>query len=377
MNHRRIIALCSILVAHYLTHGIVVATNHDITLYKCLIAEGLNFEDHSCGSLIYGNIQNLSIIGCLYAHNVRRNPRINDNTEFLLANNVFYNWSSFVDSDGDYFNCVHLRAARGTIAGNMVIGGRNTHDTGNGLYFVRSHDGRYSGEACFENNLLRHVDGQLEVKENDSLISRLESKPLWPEGFVLKNVPESVDDVLRTAGARAGDRDATDDRIVKSVINRDGGIIDRQSDVEGYPQYEMTTRALAVPDGTEQRREWLDSLSAEIDTDESLDTSPLIPLITSTFNKQQTAEPECAIVRINSPNPFNSHTSIAYKLDRANTVNLGIYSLPGRLIEIPYDGQQTAGEFTVEWNTENLPGGIYLCRLKTGRHSVSRKIMIH
>ncbi len=350
--------------------------NHDITLYKCLIAEGLNFEDHSCGSLIYGSISNLSIIGCLYAHNVRRNPRINAGTEFLLANNVFYNWGSFSDNAGDYANCVHLRGARGSVCGNFVLGGTDTRDLGNGLYFVRGHDGRYRGEAWFEDNLVRHADGVSPVGESDSLITRLEEKPLWPENFEAKPLPESVENVLQTVGARAGDRDATDARIVGSVINRSGGIIGRQGDVEGYPDYPMTSRQLLVPDGAEQRRAWLDSISASIDTDEDLDVSPLYPIL-NTVGINDTRSTTTDGLRMHVwPNPAGKTVTIRYSMSKPDRVSLKVFDGAGRELQCLINGHRNPGEYTVKWKTEGLPPGIYQCRLQAGNRSVSAKLIL-
>lgn len=349
------------------------SNNHDITLYKCLIAEGLNFLDHSCGSLIYGGIDNLSIIGCLYAHNVRRNPRINNGTAFVIANNIFYNWGIFTDNSGSYANCVHLRNAGGSFVGNLALGGNNTQDPGTGLYFVRGHDGMYTGEGYFEGNLLRHAYGQSVIGENDHLITKLDSKPVWPEGFVAKPVSESIHDVLRTVGARAADRDPTDDRIVRSVIHCSGNIIDRQSDVEGYPQYEMTSRSLIVPDDTTERRKWLDSLSAAIDTDDSLDTSPLDPVITNTGEQQTFQDHNLNLTCY--PNPHESGTLIKYVLSKSDRIVLKIYDLTGREIATPVNGYYTTGEYEVNWNSAVCPAGIYLCRIEAGNYSVSQKII--
>jgi len=357
------------------------SSNHDITIYKCLIGEGLNFNDHSCGSLIYGYIGNLTIIGCLYAHNIRRNPRINNNTEFVLANNIFYNWGSFSDNRGDYANCVHLREARGSIVGNLALGGHDTQDFGNGLYFVRGHDGIYEGEAYFEDNLIKHADGQSTIEENDELIRRLDSKPLWPEGLILKTVPESVNDVLRTVGARAGERDTIDGRIVNSVIYRSGTIINRQSDVEGYPQYTMTTRSLTVPDSTEQRREWLDSLSAAIDTDESLDTSPLTPLLTAIDIKKQQRHQDYSLHLSNTPNPFNFETKISFEINMEAQIVLKIFDVKGQYIRMLVDKNRVPGQYTVHWYGKNnqdqiVPSGIYFCRLQAGEYFISKKLIL-
>ena len=63
----------------------------------------------------------------------------------------------------------------------------------------------------------------------------LSEKPVWPDGFVPLAAADVVDHVVKHAGARPHDRDATDQRIISDFLARQGRIIDSQDDVGGYP----------------------------------------------------------------------------------------------------------------------------------------------
>ncbi len=74
-------------------------TSHDVTLRRCLIAEGLSHAthpkgEHSKGTLIHDGVRNVVITGCLYAHNRERNPRLKGGTRAVVDGNVMYNWGS-------------------------------------------------------------------------------------------------------------------------------------------------------------------------------------------------------------------------------------------------------------------------------------------
>jgi hypothetical protein len=55
-----------------------------------------------------------------------------------------------------------------------------------------------------------------------------------------------------------------DQRIIDSVLKREGRIIDSQDEVGGYPSRESTRRELGtIPGGVEARRQWLDRMERE------------------------------------------------------------------------------------------------------------------
>jgi hypothetical protein len=72
----------------------------------------------------------------------------------------------------------------------------------------------------------------------------------------------------------------------------------------------------------------------------------------------------------NYPNPFNPHTTIRFKLDRADGVRLTIFDLNGRLVRVLLEGNRPAGLHEVSWDGEDARGrpaasGTYIYRLET------------
>jgi len=62
------------------------------------------------------------------------------------------------------------------------------------------------------------------------------------------------------------------------------------------------------------------------------------------------------------PNPFNASTTLTYSLPHKAPVELGIYDLSGRLVEMVAQGVAEAGEHSVMWSA---PGsGVYFAVLE-------------
>jgi hypothetical protein len=116
---------------------------------------------------------------------------------------------------------------------------------------------------------------------NDAEITRLDSPPLWPEGLEVMPAHESIYEVLRTVGSRPGDRDPHNARVVRTVADGTGEIIDSQNEVGGYADYAPTSRPIEVPEGPEARQAWLDELEDEIAVDGAIDLSRLYGLVGS------------------------------------------------------------------------------------------------
>jgi len=76
------------------------------------------------------------------------------------------------------------------------------------------------------------------------------------------------------------------------------------------------------------------------------------------------------------PNPFNPRTSIRFSLDRPLRVELEIYDLDGGLVERLVHGEMAAGDHSVDWLAGERPSGVYLCKLKAGGHSETRKMTL-
>jgi hypothetical protein len=250
------------------------ATSHDVTLRSCLIAEGLSHSihpkgEHSKGTLIHDGVRNVSIIGCLYAHNSQRNPRLKGGTTSTVTGNVIYNWGTQCVGVGAAGNKRMLAPAQATLTGNAAIAGADTRSM----------------------ELVKSVDpgAKVTLRDDVAVDSRGRNLPLADEGVDVVRLSSNAsaawlnaERVLRTAGSRPARRDPIDTRIVQSVIDGTGRIIDGQQQVGGYPVRAATKRTLVVPDT--HRDEWLQRMSNDLAVDRAIDPSPLWKRLNVAFN---------------------------------------------------------------------------------------------
>ena len=68
-------------------------------------------------------------------------------------------------------------------------------------------------------------------------------------------------------------------------------------------------------------------------------------------------------LRQNYPNPFNPVTTIKYDIPTPSHVRLEVFDLLGRRVSLLYDGVQSPGLKSVDWNPSALAGGVYFYRL--------------
>lgn len=249
------------------------ATAHDVTLHRCLVAEGLSRAghpkgEHSKGTLLHDGVRNVSILGCLYAHNRERNPRLKGGARALIAGSVLYNWATGAVGMGAWGNRRRLEPAEAALVGNVAIAGPDTRAGA----LVKSLD---PGARVFLlGNVILGPDGR-PWPLADAGLELLREPPPWAPGHPASRPWETVEAALREAGARPSRRDPVDARVVRSVVQGEGRIIDSQEQVGGYPAPAAARRILAVPEGPAERRRFLDDLSARLAVDEGLDLGPL------------------------------------------------------------------------------------------------------
>ena len=76
------------------------------------------------------------------------------------------------------------------------------------------------------------------------------------------------------------------------------------------------------------------------------------------------------------PNPFNPNTEIKFKLVKPSEYIISIYDIKGKLVSILERGVKSAGTYSVDWNADQFPGGIYVANLAAGSQSHSIKLML-
>jgi choice-of-anchor A domain-containing protein/uncharacterized repeat protein (TIGR01451 family) len=78
----------------------------------------------------------------------------------------------------------------------------------------------------------------------------------------------------------------------------------------------------------------------------------------------------------NYPNPFNPATTISFSLAKNGFVNLSVFNMIGEKVATLVNKEYQTGNYTVEFNANNLPTGIYLYRLSAGNFVSTKKMIL-
>lgn len=76
----------------------------------------------------------------------------------------------------------------------------------------------------------------------------------------------------------------------------------------------------------------------------------------------------------NYPNPFNPGTEIGYHVPAAGHVTLVVHDLLGRTVATLINERQEAGHHTVRFQASALSSGVYLYKLTSGAHTMTRRM---
>ena len=76
------------------------------------------------------------------------------------------------------------------------------------------------------------------------------------------------------------------------------------------------------------------------------------------------------------PNPFNPTTEIEFNLPYDANVVLSAYDLNGREVGVIFDGYQTLGIHSYQWDASSLPSGVYYIRFQFDNQVQSMKAVL-
>lgn len=93
-------------------------------------------------------------------------------------------------------------------------------------------------------------------------------------------------------------------------------------------------------------------------------------------NEKKTIADMSYVLHQNFPNPFNPTTNINYELRVTNYVSLNVYDVLGNEVAQLINEKQNAGNYEVEFDGSNLPGGVYFYTLKTEGFSETKKMVM-
>jgi hypothetical protein len=86
----------------------------------------------------------------------------------------------------------------------------------------------------------------------------------------------------------------------------------------------------------------------------------------------------------NYPNPFNPTTSVSFVIGQSparqhsggSLVNLKVFNVLGKEVATLVNEVKQPGEYTVQWNAEGVPSGIYFYRLTAGSYINTKKLVL-
>ena len=76
------------------------------------------------------------------------------------------------------------------------------------------------------------------------------------------------------------------------------------------------------------------------------------------------------------PNPFNPSTTVSYSIEKDINVNISIYNMSGQKVSELVNANQAKGDYSITWDANNQPSGLYFVRLSAGNQISSQKIML-
>ncbi len=77
-----------------------------------------------------------------------------------------------------------------------------------------------------------------------------------------------------------------------------------------------------------------------------------------------------------STNPVMGNTAITFSLPFTAEATLTVHDLSGRIVQVLGEGEMIQGSQMVNWNTTQLPAGLYVYRLSCTEGSIARKCMV-
>ena len=138
-------------------------------------------------------------------------------------------------------------------------------------------------------------------------------------------------------------------------------VIMTQIIAKGANNLNAVTKLFLYSDATKQLFDYL-----YIDDNPALGIEPVVnPSIPSGFYLSD-----------NYPNPFNPATRINYGLPIDFKLEITVYDAVGNEVAKLFDGMQQAGNYTLEFNGNNLASGVYFLKMKSGAFIVTRKLML-
>ena len=102
---------------------------------------------------------------------------------------------------------------------------------------------------------------------------------------------------------------------------------------------------------------------------------PLSEMITAVKNQKNNL-PTSFYLQQNYPNPFNPSTTISYSVPKSSLVTIKVYDILGREIKTIINEEKSTGNYSIQFNGNSLPSGIYFYRMQAGSFAETKKLIL-
>jgi hypothetical protein len=96
----------------------------------------------------------------------------------------------------------------------------------------------------------------------------------------------------------------------------------------------------------------------------------------STFVEQLISQVHNFQLEQNYPNPFNPSTTISFSIGTSGFTCVKVFNMLGCEVTTLVNETKSPGTYTIQWNADKFPNGIYFYRLSAGGNSVARKMIL-
>ena len=69
-------------------------------------------------------------------------------------------------------------------------------------------------------------------------------------------------------------------------------------------------------------------------------------------------------------------SEIPYMVNKSDYIDINIYNIEGKLVENIFNGYQTAGYYSIVWDSKDFSSGVYIVKLNIGSNIYSNNITL-
>jgi len=366
------------------------------TIQYCLLAEPGSCENHYGVGDGYGNNMTLILAAStdgritlyknIFAHSAKRTPFLSNmgatawqDKTYELINNVFYDDMQGSSETFDYGNNIPLN-----LIGNYYKGGLSASYPSTTLYahsgtvpvksmMVHAADNYHADyptikvrNAFFNNaSVLTWVDTVIppQMTQNISPVSSAYSEVMAVAGAL----PRTIREMQTMGGGWMTTCAALSDPMLpqkgtRPVDSDNDGMPDGWETAHGLDPNNAADHTTKMNGGYDALEVYLNELADSLAPYTAVETPPARNL---TFD----AAPS---VRA-TPNPFHGAVRFTLRNMAGKPVNVAVFDISGRRV---HSAVMTAGVSTVDWNSGNLPSGIYAARFAQGGKVLETRVSL-